>query len=76
MNGGKITIEVGLCVSDDDAAASVVLLQLYLKNHPEKCLEFTMNDDGETQIHIVDKRGDGWGCIAADEGKKVAGAGN
>lgn len=56
MNGGKITIEVGLGVSDDDAAACVLLLQLYLKNHPEKYIEFTTNTDGDTQIQIMDKR--------------------
>lgn len=55
MNGGKITIEVGLGVSDDEAAACVVLLQLYLKNHPEKYLEFTMNDSGKAEIHIREK---------------------
>ena len=55
MNDGKITIEVGLGVSDDDAAACVLLLQLYLNNHPDKYLEFTQNTDGQTQIHIREK---------------------
>lgn len=52
MNAGKITIEAGLSVSDDTAAACVVLLQLYLRNNPDKYLDFSMNADGETQIHI------------------------
>lgn len=56
IEGGKITIKVGVGVDDDDAAACVVLLQLYLKNHPEKYLELTMNSDGETRINIRDKK--------------------
>ena len=52
MDGGKITIDVGLSVSDETAASCVFLLQLYLKEHPEKYLKFTLNDSGETQIHI------------------------
>ena len=52
MDGGKIKIEVGLNVSDETAASCVFLLQLYLKEHPKKYLKFTLNDSGETQIHI------------------------
>ena len=53
MNGGKITIEVGLSVSDETAASCMYLLQLYLKNNPDKYLAFTMNDSGEPEIHII-----------------------
>ena len=55
MDGGKITIDVGLTVSDETAAECIWLLQLYLKNNPNKYLNFTMNTDGETQINILDK---------------------
>lgn len=66
MKADKITVDVGLGVSDDDAAACVLLLQLYLKNHPDKYLEFTQNTDGETQINIRDKTFP-WGCINNSE---------
>ena len=34
MSGGKIEIEVTMGVSDETAAACVVLLNHYLRNHP------------------------------------------
>ena len=60
MNGGKITVEVGLSVSDETAVSCMYLLQLYLKDNPDKYLEFTINDSGETEFHIREKgNGDG-----------------
>lgn len=55
MDGGKIEIKIGLSVSDEDAAACVWLLQLYLNNNPDKYLKMTMDADGETQMRLCEK---------------------
>ena len=55
MDGGKIEIKIGLSVSDEDAAACVWLLQLYLNNNPDKYLEMTRDHDGTTQMHLCEK---------------------
>lgn len=54
MDGGKIEIKIGLSVSDEDAAACVWLLQLYLNNNPDKYLAMTKNADGETQMRLCE----------------------
>ena len=56
MSGGKIEIEVTMGVSDETAAACVVLLNHYLRNHPGMEVDITTAEGaGDTlcrQIHL------------------------
>lgn len=56
MSGGKIEIEVTMGVSDETAAACVVLLNHYLRSHPGMEVDImTVEDVGGTlarEIHL------------------------
>ena len=56
MSGGKIEIEVTMGVSDETAAACVVLLNHYLRNHPGMEVDITTVEcAGDTlcrEIHL------------------------
>lgn len=56
MSGGKIEIEITMGVSDETAAACVVLLNHYLRNHPGMEVDIgTVEGVGETlarEIHL------------------------
>lgn len=56
MSGGKIEIEVTMGVSDETAAACVVLLNHYLRNHPGMEVDITTAEGaGDTlcrEIHL------------------------
>ena len=56
MGGGKIEIEVTMGVSDETAAACVVLLNHYLRNHPGMEVDITTAEGaGDTlcrEIHL------------------------
>lgn len=56
MSGGKIEIEVTMGVSDETAAACVVLLNHYLRSHPGMEVDITTAEGaGDTlcrEIHL------------------------
>lgn len=56
MGGGKIEIEVTMGVSDETAAACVVLLNHYLRSHPGMEVDLTTvegpNDTLAREIHF------------------------
>ena len=56
MGGGKIEIEVTMGVSDETAAACVVLLDHYLRSHPGMKVDLTTaagpNDTLAREIHL------------------------
>lgn len=56
MGGGKIEIEITMGVSDETAAACVVLLNHYLRSHPGMEVDLTTvegpNDTLAREIHL------------------------
>lgn len=53
MGGGKIEIEITLGVSDETAAACCVVLNHYLRNHPEMDVRIVRNFEGDDHYREV-----------------------